>query len=185
MAAQARERGRGWSRNISAEGGTLLGQGRARRLFFRLWATLPGAVQARLMRWGARKVTVGACAVIEDGQGRVLVAHHRYRRQPWALPGGLVGRHEQPAAALARELREELDVDAEIGALLHMEIAPGGHMTLYYAARVDAVPCPDGVEIDRCRYMAPITLRALFGGTAPSWLQMLDRSRATSPGVAA
>ena len=173
--------------SLAGHAGARVSRGRdlARRLFFRLWAYLPDWAQARLLRWGARKVTVGACAVIEDAQGHVLVARHLYHRQPWALPGGLIGRGEQPAAALARELREELGVESEIGALLHTEIASGGHMTLYYAAYIDRVPCPDGVEIDQCRYIAPVTLRAFFGADTPAWLHLLERLPTAHGGLAA
>jgi 8-oxo-dGTP pyrophosphatase MutT (NUDIX family) len=185
MGTQAIEHDRHHSRAAGASGRVARGRDLARRLFFRLWAHLPEWAQARLLRWGARKVTVGACAVIEDGQGRVLVARHPYRHQPWALPGGLIGRGEQPAAALARELGEELGVVAEIGDVLHVELAPCGHMTLYFAAHVDTLPCPDGVEIDQCRYMAPVTFRMLFGADRPAWLHLLDRRRSACAGGAA
>jgi 8-oxo-dGTP diphosphatase len=66
---------------------------------------------------------VVAAAVIEDGQ--LLLAQ---RTSPpefaglWELPGGKVDLGETPEAALARELREELGVLAEIGARVGVEI---------------------------------------------------------------
>lgn len=61
-----------------------------------------------------RIVVVGA-ALFDDG-GRLLAAR---RSAPpelagrWELPGGKVEPGERPDAALVRELREELGVDAE------------------------------------------------------------------------
>ena len=51
------------------------------------------------------------CALIEDGAGRVLLAQrsaHKHLGLKWEFPGGKVEAGEPPAAALARELREEL-----------------------------------------------------------------------------
>src|SRR6202162_2841201 len=75
---------------------------------YRFWRYLPARAQQVLLFIGAPKVSMGAAAVISDGQGRILLAHHTYRNRPWALPGGLVGHREQPPEALEREIGEEL-----------------------------------------------------------------------------
>lgn len=57
--------------------------------------------------WRARRpVTRGARALVVDGNGRVCLIRHTYE-VGWYLPGGGVRRHEDPEAAVARELREE------------------------------------------------------------------------------
>ena len=56
-------------------------------------------------------------AVIEDAQGRVLVAQrpaHKHLALKWEFPGGKVEPDESPESALARELREELGIEVEI-----------------------------------------------------------------------
>lgn len=56
-------------------------------------------------------------AVIEDGHGRVLVAQrpaHKHLALQWEFPGGKIDPGETPEAALVRELREELGVEATI-----------------------------------------------------------------------
>ena len=56
-------------------------------------------------------------AVIEDSQGRVLVAKrppHKHLALKWEFPGGKVEAPELPESALARELREELGIAVEI-----------------------------------------------------------------------
>ncbi len=53
-----------------------------------------------------------------EREGRVLVCRRRPGgRHPlkWEFPGGKVEAGEEPRAALARELKEELAVEAEIG----------------------------------------------------------------------
>jgi 8-oxo-dGTP diphosphatase len=56
-------------------------------------------------------------AVIERG-GRILICQRRAgdpMAGKWEFPGGKIRRSETPRAALARELREEIGVEANIG----------------------------------------------------------------------
>jgi 8-oxo-dGTP diphosphatase len=68
-------------------------------------------------------------AVIERG-GTVLIAQRKSTgRHPlkWEFPGGKVELGEEPRAALARELREELAIDARIGEELERsQVSYGG-----------------------------------------------------------
>jgi 8-oxo-dGTP diphosphatase len=57
-------------------------------------------------------------AVIET-EGRILVCQRKRggrHELKWEFPGGKVEHGEEPRAALARELREELAIDAQAGA---------------------------------------------------------------------
>lgn len=148
----------------------------ARRIFYGAWRLLPGWAQGLAFRLGAPKVSMGAVAVIQDVRGRILLAHHTYRQRAWGLPGGLVNRHEQPAEAVMRELREELGVAAVVGPLLHAETCvPSNHLTLYYLATIDGQPQLDGVEIDGVRYVAADEVVVLMGEEATAWLASLRR----------
>jgi len=70
------------------------------------------AFSYRLWRMTQPKVTLGAVGVLFDAQGRVLLVEHALHPQtPWGLPGGWVNRGEEPAAAVRRELREELSIN--------------------------------------------------------------------------
>jgi 8-oxo-dGTP pyrophosphatase MutT (NUDIX family) len=144
----------------------------SRLLIYRVWPFLPAFGRRLAFGLAARRVTLGVCAVILDSRGRVLVAHHTYRRQAWGLPGGLVGKREQPHAALERELREELGAKATVGSLLHSE-TENGHLTLYYAASMAGLPRADGVEIDQFRYASPAELTTLVGRPVPGWLALV------------
>jgi ADP-ribose pyrophosphatase YjhB (NUDIX family) len=52
-------------------------------------------------------VAFGAHAMIEDGEGRVLLVRHTYI-PGWHFPGGGVNRGEPARDAVARELKEEI-----------------------------------------------------------------------------
>ena len=58
-----------------------------------------------------------AAAVIEK-EGRILIGQRRKSDShplKWEFPGGKIEAHEHPAAALHRELTEELGIEAVIG----------------------------------------------------------------------
>jgi len=81
-------------------------------LLGKLWRRFP----PRVRRWGVRLatkrfgVTIGA--VIEDGEGRILLLKHRFRPgSGWGVPGGFINKGEQPEDALRRELREEVGLE--------------------------------------------------------------------------
>jgi ADP-ribose pyrophosphatase YjhB (NUDIX family) len=59
-----------------------------------------------------RPHTVGARAVVRCGDEVLLVRHTYARRDQWDIPGGFVRAGEEADVALARELGEELGVEA-------------------------------------------------------------------------
>src|ERR1700704_4603079 len=89
------------------------------------------------------KVTVAAALIVRNS--RLLVCQ-RHRDDThglqWEFPGGKVELGESPAQALARELREELGVDARIGKELFRTSHRYGHsqselILIFFHAFVD------------------------------------------------
>lgn len=63
-----------------------------------------------------KTVIVAAALIIE--KGRILVTQRKKDSSYgllWEFPGGKIKEGEEPREALRRELREELDADAEVG----------------------------------------------------------------------
>ena len=85
-----------------------------------------------------------------DKRGRVLLVRHSYGPAVWALPGGGIGRDEDPAAGAAREFREELKCDlvniVEVDAIVCEESGSRDFLHLF-AAELAGAPVPDMREI--------------------------------------
>ncbi len=63
-------------------------------------------------------------AAVIERDGRILICQRKRGSRhalKWEFPGGKVEPGEDSAAALARELREELGIEAEIGRRMHTE----------------------------------------------------------------
>ena len=64
-------------------------------------------------------LVVSAAVIVREG--RVMLCQRRpeaHNGLKWEFPGGKLEPGESPEAALARELREELEIDVEVGAIL-------------------------------------------------------------------
>jgi 8-oxo-dGTP pyrophosphatase MutT (NUDIX family) len=66
---------------------------------------------------------VAAGVLFFDEAHRILLVQPTYKDH-WDIPGGYVETGETPAQAAAREIREELDIDAPVGPLLVADWAP-------------------------------------------------------------
>jgi len=63
-------------------------------------------------------------AAVIERNGRILICQRKRGSKhelKWEFPGGKVEHGEDSIAALARELREELGIEAAIGRLMHTE----------------------------------------------------------------
>jgi 8-oxo-dGTP pyrophosphatase MutT (NUDIX family) len=83
--------------------------------------------RSSLLRWGLRlgvqlfipRQHVGVVGALFNEAGQVLLVEHVFRPYfPWGLPGGWIGRGEDPALAVEREYQEELGMQIQVGSLL-------------------------------------------------------------------
>jgi len=116
----------------------------------------------------SRRLLLVAAAALIDPTGRVLITQRPQHKQLgglWEFPGGKVELGEAPETALARELREELDLTVEPDALDPFAFAshayPDFHllMPLYIATRWQGALKPDANAVQAAAWVQPRALR--------------------------
>jgi ADP-ribose pyrophosphatase YjhB (NUDIX family) len=135
------------------------------------YAVLCGAVRRILLgvrRWyeprpakiPARRMLVGAGALIRDGHGRILLVRQTYHRPArWFVPGGWVGRGETIEAAVAREVREELGLAAVVGRPLRISVGEYGELNVLFECHLLEGARPHlSDEVDRAEFFHPAEL---------------------------
>ena len=125
-----------------------------------------------------RPHTRGVKVMLFDEAGSLLLVRHTYgRTDQFLLPGGGVRPFEQPEAAAAREVREELScgVAGLTFVSTHVSAFEGKRDTVWlYRARVRGEVRVDGVEVEEARFFP---LDALPDSTSPATLRRIDEIR--------
>jgi 8-oxo-dGTP diphosphatase len=159
--------------------------------WLRRFAPLRWALKAAVRTLAPRHYA-GAVVAVFDDEGRVLLVEHVFRTDhPWGLPGGWISRGEDPADAVVREVREELDLAIEVRALTHVARIPASrmanhpsHLGVAYYARLTGGSYKESAEVLRIRWadpdrieedLAPFQRRAIELGRA-----MFDRQQPAS-----
>jgi 8-oxo-dGTP pyrophosphatase MutT (NUDIX family) len=101
--------------------------------------------------------------IVRDGDGdgdggRILFVRHTYGdRRVWELPGGGLRRGEEPAAAVRREMREELGIElAELREVGRVEVSGSHKRTLLHCFEAGAGAAPlrlKAAEIAEARWV--------------------------------
>ena len=109
------------------------------------------ADRTRRLWWLVRKPQrTGVLVAAFDPAGRLLLVRHSYGPPVWTLPGGGLGRGEDPARAAVREFREELGCELAniVQAAADDEEEAGSHILRHlFVADLAGTPVPDMREI--------------------------------------
>lgn len=127
-------------------------------------AALISAHRLRQVWWRVRKPLLHGCRVLAfDAAGQVLLVRHSYGSGRWMLPGGGIGRHEDPLSAALRELREEVQCgleDALVFFRVDEPLAGTTNRVQLVCGWIDGTPRPDGREIIEAVFHDPAALPA-------------------------
>lgn len=132
-------------------------------------------------RWDQPRITVDA--VVESGDGEVLLIERGHPPPGWALPGGFVDAGESLEQAVVRELREETGMTATGLVQFHTYSEPGRdprHPTVstVFLVRAEGVPVA-GDDAARAAFFPPDALPAPLAFDHAAILADVARYRAT------
>jgi 8-oxo-dGTP pyrophosphatase MutT (NUDIX family) len=138
---------------------------RAKPILLRIWRDVPfpGWMRRIFLRVLNPSFMVGAMALIQDEQGRILILEHSYRpSMPWGLPGGWLKRAETPEVGLAREVLEETGMRVSVDSLLVADFWGDEQFDLLYRCTVLSGAYTVSDETLSCRWAAPHELPELL-----------------------
>jgi ADP-ribose pyrophosphatase YjhB (NUDIX family) len=148
---------------------------RLKPLLLRVWRDVPFPNWAReiFLRLINPSFMVGAMALIQDEQGRILLLEHTYRRDvPWGLPGGWLKYAESPESGLAREVHEETGLDVSVDELLAADFWGRSQLDMLYRCSVRRGTYGATDETSSHRWVAPHQLPRLL----PNQLHLLRKA---------
>ncbi|MBJ7907121.1 NUDIX domain-containing protein [Streptomyces sp. NPDC003656] len=132
-----------------------------KRVVARLWRSIRGPVQWRILWFANAKFMVGVTGVVRDDAGRVLLLRHRMwpPDRAWGLPTGFAVKGEEFAHTVVREVKEETGLDVEPGRLVRLLSGYRLRLEVAYEARyVGGTLKIDEFEILEARWCSPDAL---------------------------
>lgn len=128
----------------------------------------------RLRWWRITRARLLGCRVLAfDDAGRVLLVRHSYGSRRWMLPGGGLGRRENPLDGARRELAEETGCalhDARLLLTVDEPLYGTVNRVHLVAGWIDGTPRGDGREVVAAALFDPASLPP---DTAPALLRDL------------
>lgn len=134
--------------------------------------------------WWLAQVKLNGCRILAfDDAGRILLIRHSYGSGNWMLPGGGIGRQEDPLAAALRELVEEtgcrLDA-ARVFAVVEEPLYGTVNRVHLVSGLASGTPQGDGREVIELGFFAldalPWPLSPTLARGLPGWLDMARTS---------
>ncbi|MFN3516284.1 MAG: NUDIX domain-containing protein [Novosphingobium sp.] len=141
-------------------------------------AALRLAHAVRRRWWRLAQVQLNGCRIVAfDDAGRILLIRHSYGSGNWMLPGGGIGRREDPLDAAARELVEETGCrleNARLFAVVEEPLYGTVNRVHLVTGRALGTPCGDGREVIELGFFAsdslPAPLSPALERGLPGWL---------------
>jgi len=145
------------------------------RLLGSIFRHMPGPVRRRVVRLGQRRFTVTAGAFVFDERGRILLLEHEFRPDSrWGMPGGFIGKGEQPDEALRRELREEVSLEVtDVELYFARTLKRPRQVELYFACTAASEATPSSFEIRKAQWF---DVNALPAELSKSQQKMIRRA---------
>ena len=121
-----------------------------------IWRRLPAVVRLHASKFGQKRFRVTVAVLLFDDEQRILLLEHVFRAdRGWGVPGGFIGKGEQPEEALRRELREEVSIELDdVRLVFTRTLVRIKQVEIYYRARVVGEPIPSSFEIKRAQWFA-------------------------------
>lgn len=136
---------------------------------------------ARMAVWRITKPDIRGCSIVgHDMEGKVLLVRLSYGRDRWQLPGGGVGKREEPQVAARREMFEETGcevVNLKLVAEFEEVILGANAQTYVFAGMVDQSPRVDGREIVEARFFPMHSLPEPLSGKTRKRLDMWSATK--------
>jgi ADP-ribose pyrophosphatase YjhB (NUDIX family) len=116
-------------------------------------------------------MTLGAFAVILNGQNEILLCHRR-DKDLWNLPGGRVEDGESPWEAAVRETKEEVRLDVALVRLLgvYYKTKENDMVFMFLVKPINDLEPATSLEVD---YVSFYSIRNLPPNTAPKQRERL------------